>query len=161
MYIRQFLFIFIIFCHLSINSVFGDSNQECSVFWGPSLTVKGRYFCQNTGGKAYHCLPPPKGRVPVALASCIVYKNSPSLADGPDPRKSPSKKVCNALRRHSSKDETYINCGIITIVNGKAQVKETYRCANQLGYFKRATGCNPIQDQNIIYDVDYKFSDPK
>ncbi|KAH9820727.1 secreted protein [Melampsora americana] len=149
MHLSQCGFIFTIILLLYISLVFGQSTQDCGYFWGPSVSKPGKWLCQNSGLMTYYCSPPKnKADRKVTLLNCTPYKKFPSLINGLEPSVSPSKQVCDSAKSNpKSFYNEYLDCGKVTVVNGKFQVTAALQCLEFKGPLKKATGCQPIANQ--------------
>ncbi|KAH9820728.1 secreted protein [Melampsora americana] len=155
-----FIFMNLVIIEKSFGQTPGTSNEDCSVFWGPSVAKPGKFLCLTSdrrGKKSYYCDPPSnKAELKVNLGGCVPYPKSPSglpTLDNEQTRAPRSNQMCDAARRRAN---VYINCGMVQIVNGVAKVTDTFRCQDYKSPPKKATGCVPINKQ-IDYDVNYKF----
>ncbi|EGF99046.1 uncharacterized protein MELLADRAFT_124224 [Melampsora larici-populina 98AG31] len=150
MHLSQLLFILVNLLPY-IGLVFGDSTQECGLFFGPSR-IDGKYICQNSGRMAYLCAPPQFPKIP--LDNCVPYVTAPALT-GVDTQATQTHQDCDTAKKHD--DERYINCGMLAVLATGNIVSTAFRCEYNNWNLNVAYECKLIADHSIEYEVDYQF----
>ncbi|EGG08378.1 uncharacterized protein MELLADRAFT_124226 [Melampsora larici-populina 98AG31] len=154
MYSSRLLIILLNLLLSYIRFAFGASTQDCGIFFGPT-GYNSNWLCRNPGGVAYECsAPKDEGTVP--LVNCKPYTGPPSSTSLYNAGSAGASQSCTAARKKFEED--VIDCGLASWLNGKFVVTATFRCDFNNAMLYVAYGCEPVKDQSIVYEVDYKPS---
>lgn len=167
MYSNRFFAILLTFFVLNKYFAHGmRSKQECGKFYGPTKD-DNIIFCQNTGGGAYTC---PKGNdisknkdAKVELTGCVPYTDVTNLKAGVVSGKTGTKEKCDAFnviyKTFNGKETAqFTNCGTTEKTDGIVKATKAYKCDPPSQTYKTFGRCLRIAKQDIVYGVDYKFT---